>query len=119
MGGMEFWPNDWNNGRDPSCLYYPTILRYLPVTTHDYQLFPIEFITSRTMFILHITTASASTAMFVPITTFLSFSLSSYGFEIIYLQLHSSNRHWCRSYRTNRYNVASANFRPQSVPAAI
>ena len=36
-------------------------------TTHEHRLFQIEFITSRTMVILHITTACASAAMFVAI----------------------------------------------------
>ena len=73
---MEFWANDWNNSRDLNCLYCPAILRCLPVTAHKYRLFPIEFITSRAMVMLHITTACASTAMLVAITTFLSCSLS-------------------------------------------
>jgi hypothetical protein len=36
-------------------------------TTHEHRLFQIEFIASRTMVILHITTACASTATFVAI----------------------------------------------------
>jgi hypothetical protein len=64
----------WNSGRTIGTLArVVTLIGFIVqqffaiFTTHEHQLFQIDFITSRTMVILHITTACASPTMFVAI----------------------------------------------------
>ncbi|KAH6675749.1 putative multidrug resistance protein B [Halenospora varia] len=65
----------WNDGRTIGTLVACVVIliifmvqQYFAIlTTPEHRLFPIEFVASRTMVILHVCTACASTAMFVAI----------------------------------------------------